>query len=261
MHYHWINWGLLYKNFKIKQVCILENIPSDPLWQFALCKLSNLSKGIHGASNKLTFLILVQHDGFFCKQRTYKTLANNFETQRSSPSDCAKCTVGEPWTWRFGCSCKWETLKSPTGMSTNLHLIVCFTSSKKIGFKLLKKSLSALIGFFSPWNITRDSFWYSFRIWNPQSLWMDILSHTVYLLSVYKDASPWGNCHKFVVESKVDHMLHHPLTIIGILIPVFRHSHYFFLASLPMSLHNFWHYKPIVREKYWSLDCVSGREP
>ena len=44
--------------------------------------------------------------------------ANDLETHRSCPSVCEKQTLAAPWTWRLGCSDRWETLKSPSQMST-----------------------------------------------------------------------------------------------------------------------------------------------
>jgi hypothetical protein len=82
--------------------------------------------------------------------RTYKKL---LETQRSSPSDCTKCPEGKPRTCRFGCSCTWKTLKV-TNWDVHESTPRTLQLPKKFGVKLLTKSLSDLIGFFSPGNIT-----------------------------------------------------------------------------------------------------------
>ena len=87
------------------------------------------------------------------KPIAYKALANDFETQRSSPSDCTKCTWGASGTCSLGYSCKCDSLKSPTGMSTNPHLIR-LTSSKNPVLNCFTKSSSVRMGCASPWKMT-----------------------------------------------------------------------------------------------------------
>ena len=54
----------------------------------------------------------------FSNPREWRAEAKDFDTHKSLPSFYVKHKVGAPGTSKWGCRCRWECLKSPTGTST-----------------------------------------------------------------------------------------------------------------------------------------------